>query len=233
MLGIPNTNGGVLRDVAITSAQFEKYIGGYMYVTARELTPLPGQLQQTIAFGSELIGVMNSRFGSAMAMSTEIGGNPNKVWLTGFWEDLSSYQSFLENYMADQQMMSAISMSSSFIAEMQDQIGEVIRPPGERKAFAQMHRGRLKSDGVVEGMELILELTNHVSELSGSDAGLVRPVTGDQYGISFVSYAGSLQELKDMTDHWTTDEKYQELFARGPEYFESEFDVTYVRFLGI
>ena len=39
-----------------------------MYITAREITPLPGRLQDTIAFGSELVGVMNNRHGSAMAM---------------------------------------------------------------------------------------------------------------------------------------------------------------------
>ena len=128
-------------------------------------------------------------------------------------------------------MMAAISMSSSFMTSMEDQIGEVLRPPGERKAFGQMHRGRLKSTGVAEGTELILELTNHVSELSGSECGLVRPVTGDQYGVVFVAYADTIQGLKDMTDSWVDDEKYQEIFAKAPEYFESEFDVTYVRFM--
>ena len=202
-----------------------------MYVTGREMIPAAGEMQKTIAFGSEIVGVMNSRYGSAMTMSTEIGGTPNKVWLTGFWQSLDDYQSFLESYMTDQQMMAAISMSSSFMTSMEDQIGEVLRPPGERKAFGQMHRGRLKSTGVAEGTELILELTNHVSELSGSECGLVRPVTGDQYGVVFVAYAATIQGLKDMTDSWVDDEKYQELFAKSPEYFESEFDVTYVRFM--
>ena len=148
-----------------------------MYVTAREMIPAPGEMQKTIAFGSEIVGVMNNRYGTAMAMSTEIGGVPNKVWLSGFWNSLDEYQSFLESYMSDQQMMAAINMSTSFMVDIQDQIGEILRPPGERKAFAQMHRGRLKSTGVAEGTELILELTNHVSELSGSECGLIRPVT--------------------------------------------------------
>ena len=43
-----------------------------MYVTSRELTPAPGQLQQTIAFASEIVGVMNSRYGSSMALSTAV-----------------------------------------------------------------------------------------------------------------------------------------------------------------
>ena len=202
-----------------------------MYVTAREMIPAPGEMQKTIAFGSEIVGVMNNRYGTAMAMSTEIGGVPNKVWLSGFWNSLDEYLSFLESYMSDQQMMDAIIMSTSFMVDIQDQIGEILRPPGERKAFAQMHRGRLKSTGVAEGTELILELTNHVSELSGSECGLIRPVTGDQYGVMFVAYADSIQGLKDMTDSWVTDEKYQELFAKSPEYFESEFDVTYARFI--
>ena len=195
------------------------------------MIPAPGEMQKTIAFGSEIVGVMNNRYGTAMAMSTEIGGVPNKVWLSGFWNSLDEYQSFLESYMSDQQMMAAINMSTSFMVDIQDQIGEILRPPGERKAFAQMHRGRLNSTGVAEGTELILELTNHVSELSGSECGLIRPVTGDQYGVMFVAYADSIQGLKDMTDSWVTDEKYQEIFTKSPEYFESEFDVTYARFI--
>ena len=202
-----------------------------MYVTAREMIPAPGEMQKTIAFGSEIVGVMNNRYGTAMAMSTEIGGVPNKVWLSGFWNSLDEYQSFLESYMSDQQMMAAINMSTSFMVDIQDQIGEILRPPGERKAFAQMHRGRLKSTGVAEGTELILELTNHVSELSGSECGLIRPVTGDQYGVMFVAFADSIEGLIDMTVSWVTDEKYQEMFTKSPEYFESEFDVTYARFI--
>ena len=110
-----------------------------MYVTAREMIPAPGEMQKTIAFGSEIVGVMNNRYGTAMAMSTEIGGVPNKVWLSGFWNSLDEYQSFLESYMSDQQMMAAINMSTSFMVDIQDQIGEILRPPGERKALSLIH----------------------------------------------------------------------------------------------
>ena len=188
-----------------------------MYVTSRELTPAPGQFQQTIAFGSEIVGVMNSRYGSSMAMSTEIGGDPNKIWLTGFWESLSDYQSFQESNMADQQIMAAVNMSSSFIEDMKDQIGQIIRPPGERKAFAQMHRGRVKSVHLHAGMDWAMRMGDYISELSGTDQGLVVPVTGDQYELIFVSYADSLHDLRSMVEHWSVDEGYLALFNEGVE----------------
>ena len=202
-----------------------------MYVTSRELTPAPGQFQQTIAFGSEIVGVMNSRYGSSMAMSTEIGGDPNKIWLTGFWESLSDYQSFQESNMADQQIMAAINMSSSFIEDMKDQIGQIIRPPGERKAFAQMHRGRVKSVNLHAGMEWAMRIGDYISELSGTEQGLVVPVTGDQYELIFVSYADSLHDLRSMVEHWSVDEGYLALFNEGVELFEPKFEVTYNRFI--
>ena len=201
-----------------------------MYVTSRELIPAPGQFQQTIAFGSEIVGVMNSRYGSSMAMSTEIGGDPNKIWLTGFWESLSDYQSFQESNMADQQIMAAINMSSSFIEDMQDQIGQIIRPPGERKAFAQMHRGRV-SVNLHAGMDWAMRIGDYISELSGTEQGLVVPVTGDQYELIFVSYADSLHDLRSMVENWSVDEGYLALFNEGVELFEPKFEVTYNRFI--
>ena len=124
-----------------------------MYITAREITPLPGRLQDTITAGTQLVQEMNQRFGSAMAASTEIGGNPNKLWVTGFWPALSDYQSFIESYMTDPELTGKMNMFSSFISEAQDQIGQGIRQPGEIKAFAQMHRGRIKSTHFQEGLE--------------------------------------------------------------------------------
>ena len=203
-----------------------------MYVTSREIVPLPGRLQETIAVGSQMIGVMNQKYGSAMATSTELGGNPNKLWITGFWSSLSDYQSFVESYMSDQELTGTFNMFSSFVGEVQDQIGQVIRQPGERKAFAQMHKGRIRHTHFQEGLELIMKVADHVSAISGTEAGLIAPVTGDQYEIIFVNYADSLQELRTMVENWSSDETYQSMFAQGSEYFENSFDVTYARFVG-
>ena len=203
-----------------------------MYVTSREIVPLPGRLQETIAVGTQKIGVMNQKYGSAMATSTELGGNPNKLWITGFWSSLSDYQSFVESYMSDQELTGTFNMFASFVGEVQDQIGQVIRQPGERKAFAQMHKGRIRHTHFQEGLELIMKVADHVSEISGTEAGLIAPVTGDQYEIIFVNYADSLQELRTSVENWSADETYQDMFAQGSEYFENSFDVTYARFVG-
>ena len=202
-----------------------------MYVTSREIVPLPGRLQETIAVGSQMIGVMNQKYGSAMATSTELGGNPNKLWITGFWSSLSDYQSFVESYMSDQELTGTFNMFSSFVGEVQDQIGQVIRQPGERKAFAQMHRGRVKSVNLHAGMDWAMRVGDYVSELSGTEQGLVVPVTGDQYELIFVSYADSLHDLRSMVEHWSVDEGYLALFDEGIELFEPKFEVTYNRFI--
>ena len=76
------------------------------------------------------------------------------------------------------------------------------------------------------------QVADHVSEISGTEAGLIAPVTGDQYEIIFVNYADSLQELRTSVENWSADETYQDMFAQGSEYFENSFDVTYARFVG-
>jgi hypothetical protein len=202
-----------------------------MYVTAREITPLPGRLQDTISVGTQLIGEMNQKYGSAMATSSEIGGNPNKLWITGFWSTLDDYQSFTESYMSDPELVGTINLFTSFVSEVQDQIGQVLRQPGERKSFTQMHRGRVKSEHMHAGLDWMLRTADYVSELTGTEAGIVAPVTGDQYELIFINYADSLQELRGMVETWGVDEGYLELFAEGVQLFDPTFDVTYNRMI--
>ena len=71
-----------LLDIARPFCMSKKQKEKRMYITAREVTPLPGRLQDTITAGTQLVQEMNQKFGSAMAASTEIGGNPNKLWVT-------------------------------------------------------------------------------------------------------------------------------------------------------
>ena len=72
---------------------------------------------------------------------------------------------------------------------------------------------------------------DYISGLSGTEAGLVAPVTGDQYELIFVLYADSLHDLRSMVEQWSVDEGYLALFNEGIELFEPKFEVTYNRFI--
>ena len=44
---------------------------------------------------------MNEKFGTTLGLGTEIGGDPNAIWLNGRWESLGEYQAFMEGFFAD------------------------------------------------------------------------------------------------------------------------------------
>ena len=61
-----------------------------MYVTGREIMPTQGRLQDAMAFVTTITSSMNEKFGSNLAVSMEVGGNPNKLWITAFWATLDA-----------------------------------------------------------------------------------------------------------------------------------------------
>ena len=111
-----------------------------MYVTGREIIPTTGRLQDALSFVTTITGSMNEKFNSNLAVSVELGGNPNKIWITGFWATMGDYQTFVEGYMADPKIQVAFNTADSVVSEAQDQIGQILRAPGERKQFAQMNK---------------------------------------------------------------------------------------------
>lgn len=199
-----------------------------MYVTGREIIPTQGRLQDAMAFVTTMTGSMNEKFNSNLAVSMEVGGNPNKLWITAFWATLDDYQSFVEGYSADPTLQVGFNVADSVVAEAQDQIGQVMRAPGERKQFAQMNTGRIRHTRYAEGIEFAMNAGELISSIAGTELGIVTPITGDLYDINFVWYADSLQGLKDLQDKLNASEEYQELFANGSELFESKYESNIV-----
>jgi len=199
-----------------------------MYVTGREIIPTTGRLQDALSFVTTITGSMNEKFNSNLAVSVELGGNPNKIWITGFWATMGDYQTFVEGYMADPKIQVAFNTADSVVSEAQDQIGQILRAPGERKQFAQMNTGRIRHTRYAEGIEFAMNAGELISSIAGTELGIVTPITGDLYDINFVWYADSLQGLKDLQDKLNASEEYQELFANGSELFESKYESNIV-----
>ena len=137
---------------------------------------------------------------------------------------MGDYQTFVEGYMADPKIQVAFNTADSVVSEAQDQIGQILRAPGERKQFAQMNTGRIRHTRYAEGVEFAMNAGELISSIAGTEMGLMTPVTGDLYDINFVWYAESLQELMDLQGKLNASEKYQELFANGSELFESKYE---------
>ena len=83
---------------------------------------------------------------------------------------MDDYQSLLEGIWLIQQIMAAVNMSDSVVAEAQDQIGQVMRAPGERKQFAQMNTGRIRHTRYAEGIEFAMNAGRSIFlNLSGTE----------------------------------------------------------------
>ena len=199
-----------------------------MYVTGREIIPTTGRLQDALSFVTTITGSMNEKFNSNLAVSVELGGNPNKIWITGFWATMDDYQTFVEGSMADPKIQVAFNTADSVVSEAQDQIGQILRAPGERKQFAQMNTGRIRHTRYAEGIEFAMNAGELISSIAGTEMGLMSPVTGDLYDLNFVWYAESLQGLMDLQGKLNASEEYQELFANGSELFESKYESNIV-----
>ena len=134
----------------------------------------------------------------------------------------------VEGYSTDPTIQVGFNVADSVVAEAQDQIGQVMRAPGERKQFAQMNTGRIRHTRYAEGIEFAMNAGELISSIAGTELGIVTPITGDLYDINFVWYADSLQGLKDLQDKLNASEEYQELFANGSELFESKYESNIV-----
>ena len=174
---------------------------------------------------------MNDQYGSSFGVSVEIGGSLNNLWISGFWQTLDEYQSFVDAYTADPKFQVAMGTVDSVMADGEDQIGMVLRAPGERKEFASMNTGRVKSTHLAQGIEFAVNAAELCSSITGNELGLVVPVTGDRFEINFVAYADSLQGLRDNDEQLGANEEYQAMFAASQEMFENQYSTRFLRFV--
>ena len=63
-------------------------------------------------------------------------------------------------------------VADSVVAEAQDQIGQVMRAPGERKQFAQMNTGRIRHTRYAEGIEFAMNAGQVISSIAGTELGI-------------------------------------------------------------
>ncbi len=200
-----------------------------MYISARKITAANGRMADATAFAAMVTERMNEKFSTTLGLGTEIGGDPNAIWLNGRWESLGEYQAFMEGFFADQQFVTATSITDSVAAISSDQIARVHRAPGDRDAFAGVSTGRILAGNFVGAMSFITEIADLATEITGHETGVMLPVTGDRYEAKFVQFGSSLQELQELDEKLFANEDYLALFARSSEYMEPQFDSVFIQ----
>ncbi|MBF82674.1 MAG: hypothetical protein CL522_04690 [Actinobacteria bacterium] len=200
-----------------------------MYISARKITAADGRMADATAFAAMVTERMNEKFGTTLGLGTEIGGDPNAIWLNGRWESLGEYQAFMEGFFADQQFVTATSITDSVATISSDQINRIHRAPGERDAFAGVSTGRILASNFVGAMAFITEIAELATKITGRETGVALPVTGDRYEAKFVQFGSSLQDLQELDEKLFANEDYLALFARSSEYMEPQFDSVFIQ----
>jgi hypothetical protein len=200
-----------------------------MYISARKLTAADGRMADATAFAAMVTERMNEKFGTTLGLGTEIGGDPNAIWLNGRWESLGEYQAFMESFFADQQFVTATSITDSVATISSDQINRIHRAPGERDAFAGVSTGRMLASNFVGAMAFITEIAELATKITGRETGVALPVTGDRYEAKFVQFGSSLQDLQELDEKLFANEDYLALFARSSEYMEPQFESVFIQ----
>ena len=98
-----------------------------------------GLLADAIGFTTNIVESMNQikEFGVDFSVSVEVGGDPNAIYLSGIFESMNDYQAGRLAYLSDAEMSSSFKEGANFADVVEDRIGEILIPMGERQPFAQ------------------------------------------------------------------------------------------------
>ena len=110
-----------------------------MIVTGRKGISKPGLLADAIGFIANTVESMNQKFGVDFSVGVEVGGDPNAIYLSGTFESMNDYQAFRLAYLSDPEMSSSFTEGANFATVVEDRLGEILIPMGERQPFAQVN----------------------------------------------------------------------------------------------
>ena len=119
----------------------------------------------------------------------------------------------------DAQIQSIVRLSGDLITSIQDTIGQVLKPPSARGAFAQVNVAMMHMPAVVDAIGFALEVAEYADDKLGRDIGVVSALTGNRAGLMWLGYTDSLDQLATETQKLETDPGYLDFFKRSESLF--------------
>lgn len=188
-----------------------------MYMTLRTMRLDPARIQDGIGLAGYVIDRLNTEHGGAFGYSMEVGGDPTAMAIAGRWESLADYDAMRAAMAGDAELQSAIRMAATLSTDAHDVIGQVLLPPGERGAFAEVNQVRIHMPAAHAAIEFALEVAEYAAGKIGREVGLVSAVTGDRSQIMFVAYGTSLDDLITADNELEGDAEYQGFYKRSED----------------
>lgn len=190
-----------------------------MYLTARSVRALSGRMGDLIEAATAVTGLLNDRVGADYALSMQIGGNPDLLTASASWETLGAYQAAREAYLADGELLGAITGMGELSAETSDLIARVLAAPGERSAFTSLSTANMHMPQIAQAIPFGLEVCEFVESKTGVKVGFVHATTGDRSMVGWVSRFDSLDQMAESNEALEADPEYLDLFKRGDNLF--------------
>lgn len=186
-----------------------------MYVSAREIEAHQGKLADAITMVNWVVGQINEKHGGDMHVAIEVGGNPNAIWVTGVWESMADYEAMRASYMADEEIKGALGFAASVASMVEDRLAQVLRPPGDRAAYATLSMAKVDLTEISEAIPFCLEVAELASNITGHQTGLVRAITGDANDVLWFTFADSLATIQEADDKLMGDSSFMDLYKRS------------------
>ena len=128
---------------------------------------------------------------------------------------MNDYQAFRLAYLSDPEMSSSFTEGANFATVVEDRLGEILIPMGERQPFAQVNTIEAISTNQPAAMEFFTQICGLFKEITGKDLGLGRYITGDNSQVAFIGFHESLQEIYDLEAACLADERWLALYSQS------------------
>ena len=191
-----------------------------MYMTFRQMTSSLDRMPEAVALTAQVVDLINTKHGSHLAVSINVGGDPTAVAIAGPWANLGDYETFRAALMADDEVSALIASAEPGLAtSVQDSIAQVVRPAAGRGSFATVSTAVMNLSALGDATMFAVEIAEHASSVIGAEVGVLSAFTGPRAGIMWLSYSDSLAEVASRNEALAADDGYRAFFPRSAGLF--------------
>jgi hypothetical protein len=186
-----------------------------MYMTFRMMHGDLARMPEAIELAVRARDHLNSEHGARFAVSANVGGDPAALSLSSPWEDLADYERVRAAVLTDPKLQSIIRMTSGMVSGTQDTIGQVLKAPSGRGAYAVVNTAMMHMPAVADAVPFAIEVAAFVDTKLDGDVGVLAAVSGNRAGIMWLRYADSLAQAVADGQVLESDTEYLDFFKRS------------------
>jgi hypothetical protein len=190
-----------------------------MYMTFRQMRGDLSRMPDAIELVTRARDRLNGEHGARYAVSINVGGDPAAVSLSSPWNDLGDYERVRNEIVVDAELQSIIRTSAGILSDATDTIGQVLKAPSGRGAYAVVNTANMLMPAVADAVPFALEVATYVDSQVDGDMGVVAAMTGNRSGIMWLRYVDSLNQAAEEGERLETDQGYLSFFKRSETLF--------------